>query len=308
MLERYQKTKRLDPFAEHEFDPELQKFIDSYPVPGLSDGFVEQAAQILSLTDGYDLSQVMAKIGRFTRMALRGVLGCPVYTIVWKPGELTFRDDLFFIDHLSGDEGDLAASGIASRPFQIAGYGSQYAVVAVDSEFVVIESEVPDDERSGELTTDLKMVAWQFYVALGIEHICIVLVTDSRLTQNALIRQFLANALPDLMTVYQPRHISHRLCQIPVTRVYLAAHFSLIEGGIILPSYDTITKIDPQGEEYSFRRPVITCEGKEWRDRTWIRERREVEPMVWIDGAWVTEESLQRRTAMRRRSQKRSAK
>jgi len=142
MLKKYQKISKLDPFSEHQFDPDLQEIINAYPTPCLSCDFISEAGE-LNINGISDISTVMAKVGRFARAAPRGILGCPVYTLVWRPGKLIFRDDLFFVDHLGTDE-VLAESWVVTRPLQTAGYDSSFAVLQAEEKFSRLAGGVLD--------------------------------------------------------------------------------------------------------------------------------------------------------------------
>jgi len=48
--------------------------------------------------------------------------------------------------------------------------------------------------------------------------------------------------------------------------------------------------------------PVIATDKKEWLDKSRIRDRKNVDSEHWIDGEWITDKELVRRTRKRRRS------
>ena len=190
--------------SRHQHDNNLQDFIDAHPLRPVPEKLIAAAGKLLSLDNSNDVSHAMLKLGRFSKKLPRGIDACPVYTFEWTSDLIFFRDDLTYIDHLTSDGKNTPATpDQLKHPFQYAGYNNHHVVVGYDTEFVTLDREIPEDERSGELTIDLKMVSHQFYFSIGIEHICIVLITHRRLTQNAFVRQFLAAALPETMIVYE---------------------------------------------------------------------------------------------------------
>lgn len=306
MSKTYSTLTSLNPLqATH--DAELQEFIDAHPFKPLGADATAGLSKLLALNGKSDLNDVMAAFGRFVKHLPCGITGCPVYTVEWTGGHLIFRDDLFYIDDLSDNiadpDHDIAGT---THTFQYAGYNARHAIIGYDTEFVSTEREIPEDERSGEITVSQQMVSYQWYFSLGIEHVAVVLVTDKRLTQNAFVRQFLANALPDRMITYNAALAENRVRKLPIKKVYAAAHFSLVDAGALLPSYDRIERIAPDGEEYSFEVPIIKTEEKQWKDRAWARERRPVNAEVWVNGRWLLEESLKRKKARRRSTKKKT--
>lgn len=204
MKSRYKKRTFLDPFSQHQFDPELQQYIKEHPTKPVSKELIAAAPRLLSFEGCQDISHKAGKLGRFITLLPKGITGCPVYTLEQHDTGFHFRHDLTYVDHMSsGPMNTLATSYQLQLPFQYAGYNAAHAVIGYDTEFVTVDREITDDMRSGEITESVRMVSHQIYFSLGIEHLCVVIVTDLRFTQNAFVRHLLANAIPDSMVVYK---------------------------------------------------------------------------------------------------------
>jgi len=89
------------------------------------------------------------------------------------------------------------------------------------------------------------------------------------LTQNAFVRQLLAHAIPDEMIVYERGYaMSGHIRKIPITKVYVIAHFALIEAGLLIPSHDEVERFGKDGKKIIYHRPIIECKEKSWRGKT----------------------------------------
>ena len=83
--------------------------------------------------------------------------------------------------------------------------------------------------------------------------------------------------------------MSGRIRKIPITKVYVIAHFALIEAGLLIPSYDKVERINKNGEKVTFKRPVIECKEKAWRGRTYISDFRWADSEIWGATKWLSE-------------------
>jgi hypothetical protein len=99
---------------------------------------------------------------------------------------------------------------------------------------------------------------------------------------------------------------SSSISRVPVTKVHLVAHFSLIEGGLLIPSTDTVVPSRSSrsgGDPVPFQKPVIECEKKQWLGKTRLRDRKCTSVEYWIDGMWVSAEKLAQQNRKRRSQQ-----
>ncbi len=305
MKSRYKQRTFLDPYSQHQFDHVLQEYIEAHPLQPVPAELIAAAPKLLSFERCSDISHKAGKLGRFMALLPKCITGCPVYTLEQHDTGFHFRHDLTYVDHMSsGQMNALATPDQLALPFQCAGYNAAHAVIGYDTEFVTVEREITDDMRSGEITESIQMVSHQIYLSLGIEHICVVIVTDLRFTQNAFVRHLLANAIPDSMVVYKSKIKTGKLVvrKVPITKVYLVAHFSLIEGGLLIPSYDKIEKIGADGEPYSFERMIIPVSEKTWGGDTVLRHRRNFTPQTLLGRKFVDDVDVDNRMQPRKRS------
>jgi len=230
----------------------LRDFIPYHRKLQPSLGWVAREATRIFATPFSDITHLAYALGRFARILPRGIVDCPVFVVEERNGKLALRIELHYRDQM------LVVQKLGSttpchngRPHGHAGYNSQYAIVGYDVEFVVTKYCLPNDQENGLISKDLTMVSHQFYFSLGLEHVCLVLLTNKRFTQKALVRAFLAQATPDRMIVYTPPKVGEggikpvdaaSITKQPITKVFIAAHFSLIEGGLLIPSYDKVTR------------------------------------------------------------------
>jgi hypothetical protein len=185
-------------------DPLLTAYIAANPLQPVSTQLLETAEKRLMLPSK-DISHLACTLGRFVRDLPRGIVTCPVYVFEEQGWVISFRHDLSFVDSMEvASKPGTKAVYSPERPHGFAGFNSENVIVGYDTEYVTVEREVGPNEDRGIITTDLRMVSHQVYFSLGLEHICVVLVTARRFTQKAFLREFLANAIPDSMVIYRP--------------------------------------------------------------------------------------------------------
>lgn len=295
----------LSPYiATEQPDMMLLKFIEQYMEPTITAEFIDYVKKI-TVKRFTDITQLAVALGCIALLAPRGLTCCPIITIEEHDGYMRLRVDLFAIDDMKIKHSPGTPYVYTPcYPYGNAGYNWRHILVGYDVEYIAINKEPEPGEEKGIITTGLKMVSHQFYFNFGLEHVCIVFITSRRLTQNAFIRQFLANALPDSAIVYE-QNLSGRsvIKKVPITKVHVCSHFSLIESGLLLFSYDKVTTTDPKtGKETTFDKQVIECKKKQWIGKTRIRDRKHNVPVeLWIDGQWITEAEYKRRNCKRRR-------
>ncbi len=176
-------------------DPLLLEYIRQHPLQPVPSALIDSAEERLKLVSRV-LTHLASSLGRFVHDLPKGIVCCPVYVFEERDWLLTFRHDLNFVDAM-----EVTKPGIRTHPHGHAGYNSRHAIIGYDCEYVTTEREIGPEEESGTITQDLRMVSNQFYFSIGLEHICVVLVTARRLTQKAFIREFLAHAIPDSMVI-----------------------------------------------------------------------------------------------------------
>lgn len=299
-LSQYEPTKQPD--------VKLLNFIQYHAkrhLSDLSDEFIEKAKSIFN-RQFKDISQIAAALGRLARIAPRSITGCPVVTVEEHDGWMRLRDDMFYVDSMKIFRPNVTEYLCTPcRPYGYAAYNCRHALIGYDIEYVDVERIPEANEENGIITTDRKMVSQQFYFNLGLEHFCVVLISSRRLTQKALVREFIAKALPDTMTTYEQFQSGNsEIKKIPMTKVHICSHFSLAEAGMLIPSYDKVSRVDSKtGKEVSFEKPVIDCDKKQWHGKARICDRKKnVCVEHWIDGSWISDEELKRKNCKRRRS------
>jgi len=93
--------------------------------------------------------------------------------------------------------------------------------------------------------------------------------------------------------------------RVQITKVAIFSTFSVIEGGLLTPSFDQIEKPDRRtGEKKKFSVPVLEAKRKQWCGKVRLRDRKNTSESFWINGEWVGAEELARQKCKRRRRAK----